>query len=49
MTQHGKKYSDATNWRLDGLMPEGVRDLIVNDCKPGNGAPRLMFSAMDAS
>ena len=45
----GKKYSEATNWRLDGLMPERVRDLIVNDCKPGNGAPRLMFSAMDAS
>jgi aspartate-semialdehyde dehydrogenase len=45
----GKKYSEATNWRLDGLMPEGVRDLVVQDSKPGNGAPRLMFSAMDAS
>src|SRR6478736_1269917 len=45
----GRKYSEATNWRLDGLMPERMRDLVVNDCKPGNGAPRLMFSAMDAS
>ncbi|HZT40041.1 MAG TPA: aspartate-semialdehyde dehydrogenase [Bryobacteraceae bacterium] len=45
----GKKYSDATSWRLDGLMPEAVRDLVVQDSKPGNGAPRLMFSAMDAS
>ena len=45
----GKKYSDATNWRLDGLMPEAVRKLTVQDSKPGNGAPRLMFSAMDAS
>jgi aspartate-semialdehyde dehydrogenase len=45
----GKKYHDATNWRLDGLMPDAVRDLTVHDSKPGNGAPRLMFSAMDAS
>ncbi len=45
----GKKYAEATNWRLDGLMPEAVRDLVVQDSKPGNGAPRLMFSAMDAS
>jgi aspartate-semialdehyde dehydrogenase len=45
----GKKYSDATAWRLDGEMPAGVRELTVNDSKPGNGAPRLMFSAMDAS
>jgi aspartate-semialdehyde dehydrogenase len=45
----GKAYPDATNWRLDGLMPEGVRDLTVQQAKPGNCAPRLMFSAMDAS
>ena len=43
-----KKYSDATAWRLDGAMPEGVRDLTVEECKPGN-APRLMFSATDAA
>jgi aspartate-semialdehyde dehydrogenase len=44
----GKKYRDATSWRLDGEMPETVRDLTVEECKP-NGGPRLMFSAMDSS
>ena len=44
----GKKYKDATEWRLAGTMPPGVRELGVEDCKPGN-APRLLFSAMDAS
>lgn len=44
----GKKYSEATSWRLDGVMPEAVRDVVVEECKPGN-APRLVFSAMDAS
>jgi len=44
----GKKYSDATSWRLDGVMPLGVRDLTVEESKPGN-APKLLFSAMDAS
>lgn len=44
----GKKYREATNWRLDGVMPETVAGLTVEECKPGN-APRLVFSAMDAS
>ncbi len=44
----GKKYSDATIWRLDGVMPESVANLVVNDSAPGD-APKLMFSAMDAS
>lgn len=43
-----RKYCEATSWRLDGEMPEAVRDLTVEECKPGN-APRLLFSAMDAS
>jgi len=43
-----KLYRDATNWRLDGVMPEKVAGLTVEECKPGN-APRLVFSAMDAS
>jgi aspartate-semialdehyde dehydrogenase len=43
-----KKYRQATSWRLDGVLPENVADLMVEDCKPGN-APRLLFSAMDAS
>ncbi|MGD0201092.1 MAG: aspartate-semialdehyde dehydrogenase [Bryobacteraceae bacterium] len=44
----GKKYRQATSWRLDGALPENVADLMVEDCKPGS-APRLLFSAMDAS
>ena len=44
----GKKYRDATNWRLDGVMPDTVADLTVEESKPGN-APKLLFSAMDAS
>jgi aspartate-semialdehyde dehydrogenase len=43
----GKRYSDATSWRLGDVMPPYVRDLVVCDSKP-NGGPRLMFSAMDA-
>ena len=44
----GKKYRDATQWRLDGVMPDKVADLMVQECKPGS-APQLMFSATDAS
>jgi aspartate-semialdehyde dehydrogenase len=44
----GKKFADATSWRLDGALPEHVAGLTVEECKPGN-APRLLFSAMDAS
>mgnify|MGYP001182256219 FL=1 len=44
----GKKYREATSWRLDGVMPEEVADLTVQECKPDH-APRLVFSAMDAS
>lgn len=44
----GKKFADATTWRLEGEMPAGVADLIVSECKPAS-APQLVFSAMDAS
>ena len=44
----GKKYKDATNWRLDGVMPESIANLTVQECKPGS-APKLVFSSMDAS
>jgi aspartate-semialdehyde dehydrogenase len=43
-----RKYREATSWRLDGVMPQAVRELTVEECKPGS-APRLVFSAMDAS
>ncbi len=44
----GKKYRDAMKWHLPGETPASVADLTVQDSKPGN-APRLLFSAMDAS
>jgi aspartate-semialdehyde dehydrogenase len=44
----GKPYREATSWRLGGETPAYVRDIIVSDSKP-DGAPRLVFSAMDAS
>src|SRR5580693_6984182 len=44
----GKPYREATTWRLGGETPAYVRDIIVSDSKP-DGAPKLMFSAMDAS
>jgi len=44
----GKKYAEATSWRLDGGMPAAVAALDVQECKPGN-APKLIFSATDAS
>ena len=44
----GKKYKDAMTWHLGGGTPESVAGLTVEECKPGN-APRLLFSAMDAS
>src|SRR3974377_470949 len=45
----GKPYREATSWRLGGGMPPAVRDIVVSESTPGNEAPRLMFSAMDAS
>jgi len=44
----GKKYREATSWRLDGAMPESAAELRVEESQPGR-APRLIFSAMDAS
>jgi len=43
----GKKYRDAMTWHL-GVVPDTVAEIAVDECKPGN-APRLLFSAMDAS
>ena len=45
----GKKLKDATSWRLDGDIPETAADIIVSEAKPSASAPRLLFSAMDAS
>jgi aspartate-semialdehyde dehydrogenase len=45
----GKQLKDATSWRLDGDIPSHVADIVVSDSKPSASAPKLMFSAMDAS
>ena len=44
----GKKFKDATQWRLDAEMPAAVAEMTVSDSKPAD-APRILFSAMDAS
>jgi aspartate-semialdehyde dehydrogenase len=44
----GKKYSAATAWHLGGAMPDSVAERLVEESRPDN-APRLLFSAMDAS
>jgi len=44
----GKKYNAATAWHLGGATPDSVAGLVVEESRPGN-APRLLFSAMDAS
>jgi aspartate-semialdehyde dehydrogenase len=44
----GKKYRDAMKWHLAGAVPDEVAEQTVEESKPGN-APRLLFSAMDAS
>jgi aspartate-semialdehyde dehydrogenase len=43
----GKKYRDAMTWHL-GVVPDAVADIVVDECRPDH-APRLVFSAMDAS
>ena len=35
----GKKYRDATSWRLEGGMPADVADLDVSESKPDASAP----------
>jgi aspartate-semialdehyde dehydrogenase len=43
----GRRYGELP-WRLAAPMPDGLRDLVVEACRPGR-APRLLFSALDAA
>ncbi|MBI1355642.1 MAG: aspartate-semialdehyde dehydrogenase [Acidobacteria bacterium] len=45
----GKTYAEATNWVQDSTMPAEIAGRTVREAKPEPGAPKLMFSAMDAS
>ena len=44
----GRRYADATQWRLPASRPEHISEMIVNACAPP-GAPKLIFSGLDAS
>jgi aspartate-semialdehyde dehydrogenase len=44
----GKRYTKPPPGISAEPCPDSVADLLVEECKPGN-APRLLFSAMDAS
>ncbi|MES1261649.1 MAG: aspartate-semialdehyde dehydrogenase [Acidobacteriota bacterium] len=44
----GKRYTHAAKWHLGATVPEAAARLTVEEAVPGN-APRLLFSAMDAS
>lgn len=44
----GKRYEDATKW-IEGVMPEGAKDLVVTTCDPAAITSRVVFSAMDAA
>jgi len=41
----GKPYREATSWQLEGAVPDGAADRIVEECVPGRG-PRVVFSSM---
>jgi aspartate-semialdehyde dehydrogenase len=43
----GKRYADATPWRLATPRPAGIGDVIVETPTPGKG-PKLVFSGLDA-
>ena len=44
----GRKYSEATSWRLADRLPEAIGSRTVEACTPGRG-PQLVFSALDAA
>jgi aspartate-semialdehyde dehydrogenase len=44
----GKRYAEAVPWKLDTPIPEKIREMIVQECKPVLDA-RIAFSALDSS
>jgi aspartate-semialdehyde dehydrogenase len=44
----GRKYSDASAWRLPSSLPDDVARLTVEAAAPGR-APQLVFSGLDSS
>lgn len=43
----GRRYADATSWRLPTPCPDDVSEMVVDSVTPGR-APRLVFSGLDA-
>ena len=44
----GRRYAEATTWRLPDALPDSVAGCTVEACTPGRG-PQLIFSALDAA
>ena len=44
----GRRYADATRWRLPVPCPHDVAEMVVDSVTPG-GAPRLVFSGLDST
>ncbi|MCB9384712.1 MAG: aspartate-semialdehyde dehydrogenase [Bryobacterales bacterium] len=45
----GKRYAEAANWVQDTPPPDAIANMTVREAAPSADAPKLMFSAMDAS
>jgi aspartate-semialdehyde dehydrogenase len=45
----GKRYSEAAKWHLGGTTPDAIAAKTVSEARPGSQAPKVLFSAMDAS
>ena len=45
----GKRYRDVVSWRWPSPIPPAVADLIVAGTSAPAGAPRVLFSALDAA
>ena len=45
----GKKYADATTWRLATPLPSRVAALTVNSASPTKDTPKLIFAALDST
>ena len=44
----GRRYLEATSWRVPSPIPSGIADARLEACVPGRG-PQLVFSGLDAA
>jgi aspartate-semialdehyde dehydrogenase len=44
----GRKYADATRWKLRTPIPAEVAEMVVSPAQP-EGAPKIIFAALDAA